>query len=106
MAFIRFLTMLVWALVFIVLLLFAVKNAQSVDLRFYFDQTWKAPLIVVVLSAFAGGTLFGLIACLPSLVRQRRDIMSLKREVKLRQRAEAAEATQPTPTVADVPTIL
>ena len=53
MALIRFLIMLVWALVFIVLLLFAAKNVETVTLRFYFDRAWEAPLIVVVLAAFA-----------------------------------------------------
>lgn len=104
MALIRFLTMLVWALVFVVLLLFAVKNAQPVDLRFYFDKVWQAPLIVVVLSAFAGGTLLGLIACLPALVRQRRDIMGLKRELRVREKTGTSQAPTP-PTVADVPSL-
>ena len=88
MALIRFLIMLVWALVFIVLLLFAAKNVETVTLRFYFDRAWEAPLIVVVLAAFAAGTLFGLIACLPSQVRQRRNIMGLKRELRIRDKAE------------------
>jgi len=95
MASLRFLTMLVWALVFLVLLLFAVKNAEPVDLRFYFDQTWQAPLIVVVLCAFGAGALFGLIACLPALVRRRREIGVLKRELRVRDNLSAVPPVQP-----------
>ena len=95
MALIRFLIMLVWALVFIVLLLFAAKNVETVTLRFYFDRAWEAPLIVVVLAAFAAGTLLVRIACLPSQVRQRRNIMGLKRELRIRDKA----AAMPTPEV-------
>jgi lipopolysaccharide assembly protein A len=87
MALIRFLSLLAWTLVFIVLLLFAIKNAEQVDLHFYFDQHWQAPLIVVVLAAFAAGALFGLLACLPPLIRQRRDIMGLKKEIRVRDKA-------------------
>ena len=109
MALIRFLIMLVWALVFIVLLLFAAKNVETVTLRFYFDRAWEAPLIVVVLAAFAAGTLFGLIACLPSQVRQRRNIMGLKRELRIRDKAAAMptpDAPPATTAVTDVSTIV
>lgn len=97
MALIRFLILLVWALVFIVLLLFAVKNVDPVTLRFYFDRTWDAPLIVVILAAFAAGALFGFIACVPSLVRQRRNAMNLRRELRIRDKAAATmpPATEP-----------
>ena len=97
MALLRFFTMLVWVLVFIVLLLFAAKNVETVTLRFYLDHAWDAPLIVVFLTAFAAGALFGLIACLPSLVRQRRDIIGLKRELRIRDKAAANLRASGTP---------
>ncbi|HKY02120.1 MAG TPA: LapA family protein [Burkholderiales bacterium] len=87
MALLRFLSLLAWTLIFILLLLFAIKNAEFVDLHFYFDQHWQAPLIVVVLAAFAGGTLFGFLACLPPLIRQRREIMGLRKEIRIRDKA-------------------
>lgn len=99
MALIRFLIMLVWALVFIVLLLFAVKNVEPVTLRFYFERTWDAPLIVVILAAFAAGALFGFLACVPSLVRQRRNAMSLRRELRIRDKAAAAMPPPTEPTI-------
>lgn len=110
MAFIRFFILLLWALVFVVLLLFAAKNVETVTLRFYFDHAWDAPLIVVILAAFAGGALFGLVACLPSLIRQRREVATLKREIRVRDKAAAENAVREQAPAAtgtpDVPTIV
>lgn len=113
MALVRFFVMLIWALVFIVLLLFAAKNVETVSLRFYFDRVWEAPLIVVLLGAFAAGAFFGLLAFLPTFVRQRRQIMGLKRELRIRDRAAAtATANAATPTAVttldapDVPPVM
>jgi uncharacterized integral membrane protein len=83
MAFVRLLTSLLWAAVFVVALLFAIKNADPVTLRFYFDQSWHAPLVFVVLASFAAGAACGVIACLPPLVRQRREISGLQKELRL-----------------------
>lgn len=108
MAFIRFLLMFLWALVFIVLLLFAAKNVDMVSLHFYFDRVWEAPLIVVLLCAFAAGAFCGLLAFLPTFVRQRRRIAALKRELRLRDRAAASAASEAqTAAIApDVPSIM
>jgi uncharacterized integral membrane protein len=84
MAFVRFLTSLMWAAVFVVALLFAIKNAEPVTLQFYFDRSWHAPLVFVMLASFAAGAAFGVIACLPPIVRQRREIAGLQKELRLR----------------------
>ena len=102
MAFVRLLTALLWAAVFIVALLFALKNTDPVTLQFYFGQSWHAPLVFVVLASFAAGAACGVIACLPPLVRQRREISGLQKELRL----SAAETAprEPARTLApDVP---
>ena len=38
MAILRILSALVWAVVFLVVFLFALKNTDTVTVRFYFDQ--------------------------------------------------------------------
>jgi len=101
MAVIRFFAFLFWAMVFVVLLLFAIKNAGLVTLYFYFDRSWEAPLVFVVLASFAVGAVFGMVACLPPLLRQRREILSLRKEVKLR----AAETAPPSPSALAVPDV-
>ncbi len=92
MAFLRLVSFLVWSAVFVVVLLFAIKNAEPVTLRFYFDATWQTPLVLLVLVCFAAGAVFGVIACLPALARQRREIMGLRKELKLRQPGTSAPA--------------
>ena len=100
MAVIRFLIFLFWSAVFVVLLLFAIKNTELVTVRFYFERAWEAPLVFVVLAAFAFGAAFGVIACTLPLLRQRRAILGLRRELKSRAPEPAATTA---PTVADVP---
>ena len=76
------------ALLFIALLLFALKNTDPVTLHFYLDQTWQSPLILVLLAFFAGGAALGVLACLSKLFAQRRENLALKREMQQRPQAE------------------
>jgi lipopolysaccharide assembly protein A len=73
---------IVWILrlaILLVLVWFAVRNGQEVELRGLPDQSWKAPLIFVVLVAFLTGVVIGLSAWLPTYVRQRREISRLRK---------------------------
>ncbi len=72
------------AMLFLALFLFAIKNTETVTLRFWFDQTWQAPLVLLLLAFLAGGALLGVLACLARLFGQRREIARLKRELRLR----------------------
>lgn len=70
----RVLTLLIWVLrllVFIALFGLAVKNSGPMELRFYFDQAWTAPVSVVVLASFALGILIGLTAVVGLLIRRK-----------------------------------
>jgi len=76
---------LLWVLrglLFVILLGLAIKNSDEVSLRFFFDASWQVPISVVVLLSLAGGALLCLLAILPQLVRQRREIAHLKRQAK------------------------
>ncbi len=73
---------LTWAIrlaVFVVLVAFAAKNVDPVRLRFYFDLELQAPLVLILLGAFALGALFGVAALVGTVLRQRREISLLKR---------------------------
>jgi lipopolysaccharide assembly protein A len=65
--------------VFVLLVAFAAKNVAPVALRFYFGVELKAPLVLVLLAAFALGALFGVLALLGTVVRQRREISHLRK---------------------------
>lgn len=58
-------------IVFFLLFGLAIKNSTLVDLRFFFDTTWQAPLSVVVLAVFAAGAAVGLSLRLAGLLRER-----------------------------------
>ena len=68
--------------VFILLLAFAVRNTDPVTLRFYFDLAWQAPLVALLLAFFVAGALVGLAAMLGTVLRQRREIQQLRRELE------------------------
>ena len=78
---------LIWlfrAILFLVLLSFAVKNDQPVVLRYFFGYEWHASLVLVLLLFFAAGAAIGMLAVLSNLLRQRKEIAALKKELHLK----------------------
>ena len=72
----------VWILRFVivvVLVWFAVKNAQVITIYGLPNQEWQAPLVFILLIVFVAGMLIGLLAWVPTVVRQRREIGRLKK---------------------------
>jgi len=67
--------------VFLLLVAFAAKNAEPVTLRFYFDLALQAPLVLVLLGFFALGALFGILALVGALLRQRRELSALRKRM-------------------------
>lgn len=83
----------VWALrllVFVVVLLFALKNTGPVTVNFFGDYQAEVGLIVVMLATFVIGAFLGLLMTLPAGVRRRRESARQRRELE-RLRAEAAQ---------------
>jgi uncharacterized integral membrane protein len=87
---VRLITWVLRLAVFLLLVAFAAKNAEPVTLRFYFDLALEAPLVVVLFAFFAAGVLFGILALLGALLRQRREIASLRKRVPPPAPAESA----------------
>jgi uncharacterized integral membrane protein len=90
---------IVWIVRFVivvVLVWFAVKNAQVITLHGLPEQQLRAPLVFVLLVAFVAGAVIGLLAWIPTVVRQRREIARLKRAAE-RQAALAAISPPPSP---------
>ena len=75
----RIVTWTIRLVVFVLLVAFGAKNVDPVTLRFYFDLTLQTPLILALFGAFALGAFFGVLALLGKVLRQRREIASLKR---------------------------
>ncbi len=68
----RFLVWLVRGFIFFTLFAFALNNQQLASVRWFFGVQWQAPMVMVVLVAFAGGCAIGVLAMLPSWWRHRR----------------------------------
>ena len=69
------LKILVWLMrivVFIGLFGLAIKNSGPVELRFFFEKNWSAPLSVVILATFATGVVIGLTAALSVSIRSKK----------------------------------
>jgi uncharacterized integral membrane protein len=63
----------------LILIWFAVKNAQPVMVNGLPDQSWQAPLVFVMFLSFLAGMVIGLLAWIPTIVRQRRELARLRR---------------------------
>ena len=64
-----------WALrlfLFFTLFAFALNNEQAVVVHWFFGAQWTAPMVIVVLVAFASGTALGVLAMVPTWWRHRR----------------------------------
>ena len=83
------------ALVFLVLLFISLQNADPVTLRVFTLYTWQAPLVFVVLVAFAAGVALGLLAAAIKIVRLKRQLARLRRERRAQQVPAAAHGRAP-----------
>lgn len=78
----RYVYLTLFFLLFVLLLGFALKNANIVELHYYLGFIWRAPLSLMLLIAFFIGTVAGMIACLNPIIRQRRQLIALQRELR------------------------
>jgi uncharacterized integral membrane protein len=66
---------------FILLMGFAVKNAYPVTLLYYLGISWQAPLSLILFIALLTGIVAGLMAITPTLIKQRRELNSLRKQI-------------------------
>lgn len=77
------------AAIFFTLFAFALNNQHEGAVRFFFGTEWRAPMVLIVLAAFALGLALGVVAMAPRWWRQRKAA-----------RAAPAEASVPAPMAA------
>ena len=75
------------AAIFFTLFAFALNNQGDVTVHFFFGTRWTAPMVLVVLSAFAIGLLIGVLGMVPRWWRHR------KAARRARSDADSARAT-------------
>ena len=81
MRFIKQLSWLLRALIFVMIFAFALMNTDTVKLRFL-GRAWETPMIVALLLFFVFGAAVGVLACLSRLLVQRREIQKLQRALR------------------------
>ena len=89
---------IVWILRFVivvVLVWFAVKNAQVVTIYGLPGQEWQAPFVFILLVVFIAGMIIGLLAWVPTVVRQRREIGRLNKAAAMPAVAPAPSNPEP-----------
>lgn len=59
------------AAIFFTLFAFALNNQQETAVHFFFGNQWRAPMVLVVLSAFSVGVVVGVLGMLPRWLSQR-----------------------------------
>jgi uncharacterized integral membrane protein len=90
MKIIRYLSYLLRAVLFLLFLLFAARNMEPVALNFFLGQTWQLPLIVLLLIFLVFGAALGVLAWLPRVFRDKREIQALRRRLDEQDPAEPA----------------
>ena len=92
------------AAIFFTLFAFALNNQQDATVHFFFGTQWRAPLVLVVLTAFAAGLVVGVLGMVPRWWRHR--TAARKAEVSLAATAAPAPAPAPAgPPPPDLPSV-
>lgn len=68
----KYLMWLLKAAIFFTLFAFALNNQQMVAVHFFFGTLWQAPLVLVVLAAFACGLALGILVMMPRWWKKRK----------------------------------
>ena len=68
------------AAIFFTLFAFALNNQHDATVRFFFGQQWTAPLVLVVLVAFALGLMIGVLGMVPRWWKHRRAAALARRQ--------------------------
>ncbi len=78
------------AAIFFTLFAFALNNKHDATVHFFFGQQWTAPLVLVVLSAFALGLVIGVLGMVPRWWQHRR-AAALARKVAMTNAANPSD---------------
>ena len=94
----KYLLWLLKAAIFFTLFAFALNNQQETTLKFFFGVEWRAPLVLVVLAAFALGVVIGVLGMVPRWWKHRQAARTQAAPTP------ASPNPMPVPTTGDDPT--
>ena len=93
----RYLYLAIKLALFLAILSFALVNTDPVTVRYYLGLRWEAPLVVILLVTVGIGAVAGVLVGVMIIVRLRREIAALKRELRKAQRPAEPPATATLP---------
>ncbi|MGG4603338.1 lipopolysaccharide assembly LapA domain-containing protein [Paenalcaligenes sp. Me131] len=103
----RYLVWVLRLLVFVIVLLFALKNTEPVDVHFFANyMITDVPLVVVMLTALIVGLFIGVLLMVLAILRKRREVAKLKQEIVRLERQQRQPIVAERNEVADVVTPL
>ena len=85
------------AAIFFTLFAFALNNQQDATVNFFFGRLWQAPMVLVVLAAFAAGVMVGVLGMVPRWWTHRQIARRMKKQLPAASASAKAsvEATEP-----------
>ncbi len=90
----KYLVWLLKAAIFFTLFAFALNNQHAATVHFFFGHQWSAPLVLVVLAAFALGLAVGALGMVPRWWKQR---AAAKRHQQAAAQATPTAPPEPSP---------
>ncbi len=90
----RIIKFVVLLIVFVIGLVFALLNAQSVQINYHFGST-EAPMSLVVVLALVLGAVLGMMVSLAILMKTKRQVSSLRKTVNVTERELASLRAMP-----------
>lgn len=82
---------IVAAILFVLFFGFALKNTEPVALRYFLGYEMRGPLVLVLLGFFCAGAALGILALMPNIVRQRRELAGLRKQLSGMEQERAAQ---------------
>lgn len=70
--------------VFALFLAFAIENTEPVVINLFLGYYLEAPLVLFLLGVLLAGVLLGMLMLVPNILRKRRELARLRREVQQR----------------------
>lgn len=80
----RAIAWLIRIVVFVLFLAFAIENTEPVVINLFLGYFLEAPLVLFLLGVLLLGVLVGMLLLVPNLLSKRRELASLRRELKQR----------------------
>lgn len=78
-----FLKWLLNAAIFFTLFAFALNNQHDATVHFFFGTQWRSPMVLIVLTAFAGGLMVGVLGMVPRWWKHRSAAASSRKAAQL-----------------------